>query len=273
MLTETILITIGKILVVEIILLTAVAYTVLLERRVSAFIQNRYGPNRVGPFGLLQPLVDAVKLLMKEDIVPAKANRFIHSLAPAISLTVALATFAVVPFGDNITLFGKNIKLQIADVNIGILYILALVSLGVYGITLSGWSSNNKYSLLGGLRSSAQMLSYELSMGLDVLGIVLINGSFELDTIVQNQFGWKWNVVLQPIGFLTFLVAAFAETNRTPFDLPEAEQELVGGYHTEYSSMKFAMFFLAEYANVIVSSAVIATLYFGGWQFPYLQNF
>lgn len=273
MLTETILITIGKILVVEIILLTAVAYTVLLERRVSAFIQNRYGPNRVGPFGLLQPLVDAVKLLMKEDIVPAKANRFIHSLAPAISLTVALATFAVIPFGDNITLFGKNIKLQIADVNIGILYILALVSLGVYGITLSGWSSNNKYSLLGGLRSSAQMLSYELSMGLSVLGIILINGSFELDTIVQNQFGWKWNVVLQPIGFLTFLVAAFAETNRTPFDLPEAEQELVGGYHTEYSSMKFAMFFLAEYANVIVSSAVIATLYFGGWQFPYLQNF
>jgi len=273
LLTETILITIGKILVVEIILLTAVAYTVLLERRVSAFIQNRYGPNRVGPFGLLQPLVDAVKLLMKEDIVPAKANRFIHSLAPAISLTVALATFAVIPFGDNITLFGKSIKLQIADVNIGILYILALVSLGVYGITLSGWSSNNKYSLLGGLRSSAQMLSYELSMGLSVLGIILINGSFELDTIVQNQFGWKWNVVLQPIGFLTFLVAAFAETNRTPFDLPEAEQELVGGYHTEYSSMKFAMFFLAEYANVIVSSAVIATLYFGGWQFPYLQNF
>lgn len=273
MLTETILITIGKILLVEIILLTAVAYTVLLERRVSAFIQNRYGPNRVGPFGLLQPLVDAVKLLMKEDIVPAKANRFVHSLAPAISLTVALATFAVIPFGDNITLFGKTIKLQIADVNIGILYILALVSLGVYGITLSGWSSNNKYSLLGGLRSSAQMLSYELSMGLSVLGIILINGSFELDTIVQNQFGWKWNVVLQPIGFLTFLVAAFAETNRTPFDLPEAEQELVGGYHTEYSSMKFAMFFLAEYANVIVSAAVITTLYFGGWQFPYLQNF
>jgi NADH-quinone oxidoreductase subunit H len=273
LLTETILITIGKILLVEIILLTAVAYTVLLERRVSAFIQNRYGPNRVGPFGLLQPIVDAVKLLMKEDIVPAKANRFVHSLAPAISLTVALATFAVIPFGDNITLFGKSIKLQIADVNIGILYILALVSLGVYGITLSGWSSNNKYSLLGGLRSSAQMLSYELSMGLSVLGIILINGSFELDTIVQNQFGWKWNVILQPIGFLTFLVAAFAETNRTPFDLPEAEQELVGGYHTEYSSMKFAMFFLAEYANVIVSAAVITTLYFGGWQFPYLQNF
>ncbi len=273
MFTETILITIGKILLVEIILLTAVAYTVLLERRVSAFIQNRYGPNRVGPFGLLQPLVDAIKLLMKEDIVPEKANRFIHGLAPAISLTVALATFAVIPFGDKIILFGKEIKLQIADVNIGILYILALVSLGVYGITLSGWSSNNKYSLLGGLRSSAQMLSYELSMGLSVLGIILINGSFELDTIVQNQFGWKWNIVLQPIGFLTFLVAAFAETNRTPFDLPEAEQELVGGYHTEYSSMKFAMFFLAEYANVIVSSAVITTLYFGGWQFPYLQNF
>ena len=210
---------------------------------------------------------------MKEDIVPEKANKFIHSLAPGISLVVALSTIAVVPFGNKIVLFGKEIQLQIADVNIGILYILALLSLGVYGITLSGWSSNNKYSLLGGLRSSAQMISYELSMGLSVIGIILVNGSFRLSTIVQNQYGWKWNLILQPIGFLTFLVASFAETNRSPFDLPEAEQELVGGYHTEYSSMKFALFFLAEYANVIVSSCVITTLYFGGWQFPYLQTF
>jgi len=262
-----------KIIVVEVILLTGVAYSVYAERRVSAFIQNRYGPNRVGPQGLLQPIVDVVKLLMKEDIVPEKANKFIHSLAPAISLIVALSTIAVVPFGNKIYLFGREIQLQIADVNIGILYVLALLSLGVYGVTLSGWSSNNKYSLLGGLRSSAQMISYELSMGLSVIGIVLINGSFKLSTVVQNQYGWKWNIILQPLGFITFLIAAFAETNRAPFDLPEAEQELVGGYHTEYSSMKFALFFLAEYANIIVSSAVITTLYLGGWQFPYLQTF
>lgn len=268
-----ILITLAKIVVVELVLLTAVAYSVYAERRVSAFVQNRIGPNRVGPQGLLQPIADAVKLLMKEDIVPKNANNLVHSLAPGISIFVALSTFAVIPFGDKILIAGREIKLQIADVNIGILYILALLSLGVYGITLSGWSSNNKYSLLGGLRSSAQMISYELSMGLSVLGIILINGAFELDTIVQNQAGWKWNILLQPVGFLTFLVASFAETNRTPFDLPEAEQELVGGYHTEYSSMKFALFFLAEYAAVIVSSAVITTLYLGGWQFPYLQSF
>ena len=262
-----------KIIVVELILLTSVAYTVLAERKISALIQNRVGPNRVGPKGLLQPIVDAVKLLMKEDIVPEKANKFVHSLAPGISMAVALSTIAVIPFGDRINLFGNEIKLQIADVNIGILYMLALLSLGVYGITLSGWSSNNKYSLLGGLRSSAQMISYELSMGLSVIGIILINSSLKLDTIVMNQYGWKWNIILQPLGFITFLVAAFAETNRAPFDLPEAEQELVGGYHTEYSSMKFALFFLAEYANMIVSSCLITTLYLGGWQFPYLQTF
>lgn len=266
------LIIISKIAVVHAILLTCVAYTVYAERKVSAFIQNRIGPNRVGPAGLLQPLVDVIKLLLKEDIVPAKANRFIHSLAPTISIIVALSTIAVIPFGDSITIAGKVIKLQIADVNIGILYFLAMTSLGVYGVTLSGWSSNNKYSLLGGLRSSAQMISYELSMGLAVISVILINGSLELDTIVQNQAGWKWNIILQPVGFIIFLTSAFAETNRTPFDLPEAEQELVGGYHTEYSSMKFALFFLAEYANVIVSSAIIVTLYLGGWQFPYLQN-
>jgi NADH-quinone oxidoreductase subunit H len=254
-------------------LLTGVAYSVYAERRISAFIQNRIGPNRVGPAGLLQPIVEIIKLLFKEDIVPENANKFIHSLAPGISLVVALSTFAVIPFGDKIILFGREIKLQIADVNIGVLYILALLSVGVYGITLSGWSSNSKYSLLGGLRSSAQMISYELAMGISVIAVILINGSFRLDVIVANQFGWKWNILLMPLGFITFLVSAFAETNRTPFDLPEAEQELVGGYHTEYSSMKFAMFFLAEYANVIVASSVITTLYLGGWQFPYLQNF
>ena len=268
----SLIITLSKIGVVLGVLLTGVAYSVYAERRVSAFIQNRIGPNRVGPEGLLQPLVDVVKLLMKEDIVPEKANKFIHSLAPTLSILVSLSTFAVIPFGDTITIGDRVIKLQIADVNVGILYFLAMTSLGVYGITLSGWSSNSKYSLLGGLRSSAQMISYELSMGISVIAIILLNGSLELDTIVQNQAGWKWNLILQPVGFIIFMTAAFAETNRAPFDLPEAEQELVGGYHTEYSSMKFALFFLAEYANVIVSSAMITTLYLGGWQVPYLQN-
>ena len=267
------IITLSKISVVLTVLLTGVAYSVYAERRVSAFIQNRYGPNRVGPQGLFQPLVDVIKLLLKEDIVPEKANKFIHSLAPVISIIVSLSTFAVIPFGDTITIGDRVIKLQIADVNIGVLYFLALTSLGVYGVTLSGWSSNNKYSLLGGLRSAAQMISYELAMGLSVIAVILMNGSLQLDTIVSNQAGWKWNIILQPVGFIIFLTSAFAETNRTPFDLPEAEQELVGGYHTEYSSMKFALFFLAEYANVIISSAMITTIYLGGWQFPYLQDF
>jgi NADH-quinone oxidoreductase subunit H len=272
LLTE-IIISVIKIILVLIVLLTTVAYSVYAERRVSAFIQNRLGPNRVGYEGLLQPIADIFKLVLKEDVVPAKATRSVHTLAPMISLIVALTTIAVVPFGNTINLFGREIRLQIADVNIGILYILALTSLGVYGITLSGWSSNNKYSLFGGLRSSAQMISYELSMGLSVIGVILITGSLSLQEIVNQQYGWKWNIILQPVGFIIFLVAAFAETNRLPFDLPEAEPELVAGYHTEYSSLKFAMFFLAEYANVIVSSAVITTLFLGGWQFPYLQTF
>lgn len=272
MFTE-ILLHIIKIALVLIIILTGVAYSVYAERRVSAFIQNRLGPNRVGWQGLLQPIADVIKLVLKEDIVPTASTKSIHTLAPMISIFVALTTIAVVPFGYKIHLFGRDINLQIADVNIGILYILALTSLGVYGITLSGWSSNNKYSLFGGLRSSAQMISYELSMGLSIIGVVLITGSLNLQDVVLHQYGWKWNIILQPIGFITFLVAAFAETNRAPFDLPEAEPELVGGYHTEYSSMKFALFFLSEYANVIVSSTVITTLFLGGWQFPYLQTF
>jgi NADH-quinone oxidoreductase subunit H len=267
-----ILIALIKIAVVLLAMLLTAAYLVYAERRISAFIQNRIGPNRVGPFGLLQPIADVVKLVLKEDIVPALANRKIHDLAPVISIGIALVTFAVVPFGDRIVLFGREIKLQIADVNVGVLYILALTSLGVYGITLSGWSSNNKYSLLGGLRSAAQMISYELSMGLSIIGVVMIAGSLELDSIVQAQYGWKWNVLLQPLGFITFVVAAFAETNRLPFDLPEAEPELVGGYHTEYSGLKFGLFFLAEYTNVVTSSALITTLYLGGWQIPYLQT-
>jgi len=264
-----ILIAVLKVVAVLGINLGAVAYIVLLERRLAAAIQNRIGPNRVGWQGFLQPAADVLKLMLKEDIVPKQANRFIHDLAPMISITVALVTFAVIPFGDHIMLFGRDIKLQIASVNIGILYVLALASLGVYGLTLSGWASNNKYSLLGGLRSSAQMISYELSMGISIVGVIMIAGSLELDKIVATQRGWQWNIILQPIGFITFVVAAFAETNRLPFDLPEAEPELVAGYHTEYSGLKFGMFYLAEYANMLTSSALITTLYLGGWQIPY----
>lgn len=267
-----ILISLIKIVVMFAVVLLTVAELVYTERRISAFIQNRLGPNRVGWQGLLQPYADVLKLLLKEDIVPTAANRFIHTIAPVISIAIAFSTLAVVPIaGETISLFGREVKMVIADVNIGVLYILALTSMGVFGLTLSGWSSNNKYSLLGGLRSSAQMISYELAMGLSVIGVIMITGSLRLTDVVAHQSGWMWNMILQPVGFITFLVAAFAETNRAPFDLPEAEPELVGGYHTEYSSFKFAMFFLAEYANMITASAVIVTLYLGGWQVPYLE--
>lgn len=266
---EFVIISVIKIVVVLFIgVLPLVANLVYAERKISAAIQNRIGPNRVGPWGLFQSPADVLKLFIKEDIVPAMAHKFVHTLAPVISISVALVTIAVVPFGDTIELFGYRIKLMIADVNIGILYILALTSLGVYGLTLSGWSSNNKYSLLGGLRSSAQLISYELSLGLSIIGVIMIAGTLELDRIVELQEGWRWNIFLTPIGFITFLVASFAETNRLPFDLPEAEPELVGGYHTEYSGMKFGAFFLAEYANMITSSALIVTLFLGGWQLP-----
>lgn len=276
---ETLLIAFIKIVIVVLVLLTAVAYSVYAERRISAFIQDRLGPNRVGPFGLLQPIADVVKLVFKEAIVPRNANKPLHDLAPVISLTVALATFAVIPFGDTIVLFGEEVKLIIADVNIGVLFILAFSSISVYGMALAGWSSNNKYSLMGSLRSSAQMVSYELSLGISVVGVIMVTGSLRLDQVVLNQTSYDpilgiipaWNCFVQPIGFITFVVAAFAETNRQPFDLPEAEPELVGGFHTEYSGLKFGLFFLAEYAHMIVASAVITTLYLGGWHLPYVD--
>lgn len=271
-------IALGKIVFLFTFLILGAALAVLAERKISAFIQERYGPNRVGPWGIIQPFADVVKLVMKEDIVPQAANRFIHDLAPIISISVALSTFAIIPFGDTIEIFGQQINLIVADVNIGILYLLALTSLGVYGISLAGWSSNSKYSLLGGLRSSAQLISYELSMGLSLIGVLMIAGTLRLNEIVFQQTayigGWlpRWNIFLQPLGFITFVVASFAETNRLPFDLPEAEPELVGGYHTEYTGMKFGLFFLAEYANMITSSAVITTLFFGGWSLPYIEH-
>ena len=263
-----------KVLVVFAATLLTVLIMIYAERRVSAFMQGRLGPNRVGPQGLLQPIADGIKFLMKEDIIPAGVDKPIFILAPAILLIPALMTFAVIPFGSDITLFGRQIPLQVADVNVGILYILALTSIGVYGIILAGWSSNNKYSLLGGLRSSAQLISYELAMGLAVVSIILLSGSLKLNDIVGDQQGHflSWNVFKQPLAFLIFLVAVYAETNRLPFDLSEAEQELVGGYHTEYSSMKFAMFFMAEYANMITGAALTVTLFFGGWDVPFLNE-
>ncbi len=259
-----------KIIVIANIILLTVSYLVYFERKISAWAQTRTGPNRVGWVGLLQPFADVFKLLLKEDIVPKAANKTIHTLAPFIALFVAFTTYAVIPMGPSIWLWGREIKLVMADVNIGVLYVLALTSLGVYAITFAGWSSGSKYSLLGGIRSSAQMVSYEISMGFSIAGVLLLSSSLRPITIVEAQHGWMWNAIIQPIGFITFLVSVFAETNRLPFDLPEAEPELVGGYHTEYSSMKFAAFFLAEYANMIIGSAMIVTLYLGGWQVPLL---
>jgi NADH-quinone oxidoreductase subunit H len=263
-----------KVLIVFGATMFAVLVMIYAERRVSAFMQGRIGPNRVGPQGLLQPIADGIKFLMKEDIIPEAVDKPIFILAPAILLIPALMTFAVIPFGSDITLFGRQIPLQVADVNIGILYVLALTSIGLYGIVLAGWSSNSKYSLLGGLRSSAQLISYELAMGLAVVSIILLSGSLKLNDIIADQQGYffSWNVFKQPLAFLIFLVAVYAETNRLPFDLSEAEQELVGGYHTEYSSMKFAMFFMAEYANMITAAALTVTLFFGGWDFPLINE-
>ena len=263
-----------KVLIVFAVTMLTVLIMIYAERRVSAFMQGRLGPNRVGPQGLLQPIADGIKFLMKEDIIPAGVDKPVYLLAPAMLLIPALMTFAVIPFGASITLFGRNIPLQVADLNVGILYILALTSIGVYGLVLAGWSSNSKYPLIGGLRSSAQLISYELAMGLAIVSIVLLAGSLRLNDIIANQQGYflSWNVFKQPLAFLIFLIAVYAETNRLPFDLTEAEQELVGGYHTEYSSMKFAMFFMAEYANMITGAALTVTLFFGGWDVPFIDE-
>lgn len=240
-------------------LLNSAAIAVYAERRIAAFIQNRVGPNRVGPLGLFQPLADVLKLILKEDVTPLHAYRHLHSIAPIIPVATALVTVAVIPFGEG---------LYITNINIGALYLLAVSSMSVYGVTIAGWSSNSKYSLLGGLRAAAQMISYELPMGIAVASCVLLAGSLNMIDIVNDQSMW-WYVFLNPIGFIIFTVAAFAETNRTPFDLVEAEQELVGGFHTEYSSMKFGMFFLAEYMHVVIASMLISTFFFGGYHLPF----
>jgi NADH-quinone oxidoreductase subunit H len=257
------------------VLLTAVAYTVWLERKVVGHMQNRWGPTRVGPFGLLQPAADGIKFLFKEDLTPPHVYKPLFLAAPLIAVIFALTSIAVIPFGTAITIFGYSIPLQVTDVNIGLLLILGVTSIGVYGVALAGWSSNNKYSLLGGLRASAQMVSYEIALGLSLVGVLILSGSFSLREIVESQSGHflgfipRWNIFPQLIGFFCYIMAAYAETNRIPFDLPEAETELVAGYHTEYSAMKFAMFFMAEYANMITVACVATLLFFGGWLSPF----
>src|ERR1700728_1390074 len=267
------LISLAKVIVVVVIMLMSVAYTVLLERKLVGRIQNRWGPSRVGPFGLLQPLVDGAKLFLKEDLMPEAVYRPLYILAPIIALSCALMSIAVVPFGADIRWHGVDL-FQISDNNIGLLILLGITSVGVYGIALSGWASNNKYSLLGALRASAQVISYELALGLSLVGVVLRSQSLRLRDIVdvQSTHGMlSWNVFggFQFVAFFIYLMAAYAETNRTPFDLPEAESELTGGYHTEYSSMKFAMFFMAEYANMITVGCVATLLFLGGWTSPF----
>jgi NADH-quinone oxidoreductase subunit H len=270
------LLSILKVVVVLVITLTAVAYTVLLERKVLGRIQNRWGPSRVGPFGLLQPLADGIKLFLKEDLMPIASERPLFIIAPIIALTCAMISIAVVPFGgmQTVTVNGVSVEMfNIADLNIGLLVILGITSIGVYGIALSGWSSNNKFALLGSLRATSQMISYELALGLSLVGVVLRAQSLSLRDIVNSQSAHgalSWNVFggFQFVAFFIYLMAAYAETNRAPFDLPEAESELVAGYHTEYSSMKFAMFFMAEYANMITVSCVATLLFLGGASSP-----
>jgi len=261
--------TLAKMLVVFTIYMVGVAMLTLAERKISAWIQDRHGPNRVGPYGLLQPAADGLKNIMKEETYPAAAYKPLFILAPAMAFIPALTAWAVIPFASPLPTRWGLIPMVVADLPIGFLFILALTSLGVYGIVLAGWSSNNKYSLLGGLRSSAQMISYEIAMGLSIIPVLLLAGNVTLSTIIDQQAHGLYNVLNLTIAFFIFMVAAFAETNRLPFDLPEAESELIAGYHTEYSAMKFSFFFIAEYANMVTASALMATLFFGGWDIPF----
>jgi NADH-quinone oxidoreductase subunit H len=271
-LTSALVIAAIKSAIVLFAVLTAFAYTTLLERRLLARFQLRVGPNRVGPWGLLQPLADGIKLIFKENFRPAGADAVVYLAAPLISVAAALFVYAVIPIGPPVHLFGREVTLYIADVNVAVLVVLASSSVGVYGVILGGWSSDSKYSLIGGLRSSAQVLSYELGLGLAVLGVILAAGSLSLVDIVNAQAGGRWFVWRQPLAFVLFLIAAFAETNRAPFDLPESEQELTGGFQTEYGGFKFAMFYVAEYIGVITMSTLVTTLFLGGWHGPVLPS-
>lgn len=247
-------------------------YSTYAERKIAAFLQDRLGPNRAGPFGILQPFADGIKLFFKEEFIPLKADRWLFLMGPGFFMITALMTSAVIPFGADFIHDGKTIALQATDINVGLLYIFGVVSLGVYGILIGGWASNNKFSLLGAIRAASQNISYELAMGMSIVALVMMTSTLSLREIVDQQAGWHWNVFYQPLGFLIFIICAFAETNRAPFDLPECETELVGGYHTEFSSMKLGFYLFAEYINMFISSAVLATLFFGGYQFPWVSS-
>jgi NADH-quinone oxidoreductase subunit H len=266
------------ILIVVMASLGIAMYTTFAERKVAAILQDRRGPNRAGPFGLLQPLADGLKLFFKEEIIPNLSSKFLFILGPSLAMLTAMMTSAVIPWGDTVNLFGRDIVLQIANIDVGILFVFGVVSMGVYGIMIGSWASNNKYSLMGGLRAASQIISYELAMGISLIALIMVTGNLGLkEMVVQQQSGgWGgflgWNVLKQPLGFLIFLVCAFAECNRTPFDLPEAENELIGGYHTEYSSMKLGFYLFAEYINMFVSSVIMATLFFGGYDCPFVDE-
>jgi NADH-quinone oxidoreductase subunit H len=249
------------------------AYATYFERKIAAWFQDRIGPDRAGPFGILQPLADGGKLFFKEDMIPDMAEKWLFILGPGIAMFTALMTSSVIPWGTDLTLFGNEIALQVADVNIGILFIMGILSIGVYGIMIGGWASNNKYSLFSAIRASSQMISYELAMGICVITVVMMTGSLSLREIANAQHGMNWNVFYQPVAFVVFFICALAETNRAPFDLPECESELIGGYHTEYGSMKMGFYLFAEYTNLFVSSAVISVLFFGGFNFPGMDYF
>lgn len=259
------------VLAVFLLSLGVAAYATYGERKFAAFLQDRIGPNRAGPFGLLQPIADGVKMFMKEEIIPLASNRWLFILGPSIAMLTACMTGVVIPWGRPVEVNGQTYPMQITDINIGVLYVVGVVSIGVYGIMIGGWASNNKYALLGALRASSQMISYEIAMGMSIISLIMMSGSLSLGDIVAQQSGINWNVFYQPIGFLIFLICAFAETNRHPFDLPECESELVGGYHTEYSSMKLGFYLFAEYINIFISSAMISTLFFGGYNYPGIE--
>jgi NADH-quinone oxidoreductase subunit H len=260
------------VLIVFLISLGIAAYSTYGERKIAAFLQDRMGPSKAGPYGLLQPIADGVKMFMKEEIIPDVSNKWLFILGPCIAMFTACMTGVVIPWGRPLIIGGETYALQITDINIGILYVFGVVSMGVYGIMIGGWASNNKYSLLGAIRASAQMISYEVAMGMSIIALVMTTGTISLSEIAAQQDHGMWNVIKQPLGFLIFITCAFAECNRAPFDLPECETELVGGYHTEYSSMKLGFYLFAEYINMFISSAVISTLYFGGYNMPFINE-
>jgi NADH-quinone oxidoreductase subunit H len=261
------------VLLLFLISLGVAAYQTYFERKLAAWIQDRVGPDRAGPFGILQPIADGTKMFLKEDFIPAKADKWLFIIGPGISMFTALITSSVIPWGPNLNLFGRDISLQVADFNIGILFVFGVVSIGVYGIMIGGWASNNKYSLYGAIRASSQMISYELAMGISAITIVMLTGSLSLNDIVKSQHGINWNIFYQPVAFFIFFITSLAELNRAPFDLPECESELIGGYHTEYSSMKLGLYLFSEYTSMFVSAAIMSVLFFGGYNFPGMDAF